>query len=71
MATDNGQVVFLKNSENQLTLLDQNLQARAFFGEIPAKILSIGVIGQGASGSILLIGCVNNKQQFKFLGYTV
>ncbi len=66
--TDDG-LVIVKNSENQLTLLDSELEQRAFFNEIQAKILSISFIQN--SRQMLIIGCVNSSQQNKLYNYVV
>lgn len=62
-------LIFLKNSENQLTLLDANLQPRSFFNQVPARVLNIALVKQ--SNSMLVIGCVNGKMQYKLFGYIV
>lgn len=63
-------LIFIKNSEHQLSLLDQNLQQRAYFNEIQARILNIAMVRQ-TQNTMLVIGCVNNKQQYKLFGYIV
>lgn len=66
--TDDG-LVIAKNSENQLTLLDSDLEQRAFFNEIQAKILSITFIQ--SPRQMLIIGGVNSSQQNKLFSYVV
>lgn len=66
--TEDG-LIFVKNSENQLCLLDSNLEHRAFFNEIQAKNLNISFLQQ--PNQMLIIGCVNSSQQFKLFGYVV
>ena len=63
------ELVFVKNSENQITVLDRQLQQRAHFNEINARIQNIAFIRQ--NNQMLIIGCINNKQQYKFFGYIV
>ncbi len=62
-------LIFIKNSENQLTLLDNGLQQRTYFNEIQARIQNIAFIKQ--NNQMLIIGCINNKQQYKLFGYIV
>ena len=66
--TDDG-LVIAKNSENQLALLDCDLEQRAFFNEIQAKILSITFIQ--SPRQMLIIGGVNSSQQNKLFSYVV
>ncbi len=63
-------LIFLKNADEHLTLLDGNLSQRATFNDINAKVLNLAVIRQNVT-SMLVIGCVNKQQQFKLYGYVV
>ena len=60
---------FVRNSENQITLLDAYLEQRAYFNEIQAKILSMAFLSR--TNQMLVVGTVNSKQQYKLYGYFV
>lgn len=62
-------LIFVKNSESQLSLLDQNLSQRAYFNEINGKILNLALVKQ--NNTMLVIGSMNRQQQYKFYGYIV
>lgn len=62
-------LLFVKNSENQLSLFDGNLQPRAYFNDVHSKIQNIAFIKQ--NNQMLIIGCTNSKQQYKLFGYIV
>ncbi len=67
--SNNDGLLFVKNSENQLCLLDSDLEQRAFFNQIQAKILSIAFLNQ--PGQMLIIGCVNSSKQNKLYSYVI
>ncbi len=72
MAVTDDELLFVKNSDSQVALLDQNLKPRAFFNELAARVLSVAsLVGSQGSGLMLVIGCVNSKQQYKLYGYVV
>lgn len=63
-------VLFLKNAENQITLLDSGLEAQACFNEIQAKILSLSLV-KDAQNEMLVVGAINSSKQFRLLGYAI
>lgn len=62
-------LVFVRNSESQITLLDGNLEPKAAFNEIQARLTNLAIIRD--QNYMMAIGGVNNKQQFKIFGYMV
>ena len=70
MALTEDGLCFVRNSENQICLLDPYLEQRAYFNEVQAKILSIALVNSGSS-QMLIIGGVNSKQQYRLFGYFV
>jgi len=62
-------LIFIKNSDNQLTLLNSRFEHCAYFNEIQARIISITLVKD--SNQMLVIACQNNKQQFKLTSYIV
>lgn len=62
-------LIFVKNSESQLSLLDQNLNKRACFNEIDGKILNLALVKH--NNTMLVIGTMNRQKQYKIYGYIV
>lgn len=63
-------LIFVKNSERQLSILDSNLELMACFNEIQFKITSFCIISD-QNNQLLIIGTINEKNQFKLLGYSI
>lgn len=63
-------LIFVKNSERQISLLDPNLELMACFNEIQLKITSFCTINH-QNNQMLIIGAINEKNQFKLLGYSI
>lgn len=65
-------LIFIRNAENQIALLNSNLEQRAYFNEIPAKITNVSLIcPEKSNDQMLVVGAINSKQQFKLFGYTI
>lgn len=63
-------LIFVRAADSGLVaLLDANLELKATFGEIQARVTNMALICD--QNCLLAIGGVNNKQQFKIFGYMV
>lgn len=63
-------LILVKNSERQLSILDSNFELMACFNEIQFKIISFSLISD-KNNQFLIIGVINEKNQFKLLGYSI
>jgi hypothetical protein len=63
-------LIFVRNSDHQLALLDASLEPRAFFNEIQAKLTNLAIL-KDQNQSLLVIGGINSKQQYKIFGYSI
>ena len=61
-------LVFVKNSANQIALLNDKLEYQAYFNEIQAKLINITLVRDNLN-QMLVIACQNSKQQCKLAGY--
>ena len=61
-------LIFVKTSDNQVTLLDSTLEHRACFNEIQFRVIDMALIKDN-SNQMLIVGCMNNKSQYKLFGY--
>ena len=62
-------LIFIKNADNQITLLNSKFENCAYFNEIQARLINIALLKD--SNQMLVIACQNNKQQYKLLSYIV
>jgi hypothetical protein len=60
-------LIFIRNADNQITLLNSKFEHCAYFNEIQARLINITLLKD--SNQMLVIACQNNKQQFKLLSY--
>lgn len=59
--------VFIKNADNQMTLLNSKLEQCAYFNEMPGRLISISLVKD--NNQMLVIACQNNNKHFKLLSY--
>ena len=63
-------LVFIRNADNQITLLNAKLEPCAYFNEIQARLISVTLVKDTNSQSqMLVIAAQNNNKQFKLLSY--
>jgi hypothetical protein len=60
-------LIFVRNAENQIVLLNANLEICAYFNEISGRLINMTLVKD--QNQMLVIACQNSKQQFKLLGY--
>lgn len=63
-------LIFVRNSEYQITLLDNNLEPVTVFNEVQAKLTTLAMLREHPN-QMIAIGGVNSKSQYKIFGYTV